>query len=73
MPLQSIYSAGVRRKTTLQRLKESIKENKIEVEVELALQDNRSSFNFILKEHNNGIIYMGSQIDTCFYIVFTDQ
>ncbi len=37
------------------------------------MKDNRISFNFILKEHNTGVVYMGSQIDTCFYIVFIDE
>jgi len=54
-------------------LKESIKEKKLEVKVDLPLVDNRSSFNFILKEHNYDTIYMGSQIDTCFYIVYQDE
>jgi hypothetical protein len=63
----------MRRKSTTQRLKQSIKDKKIHIEVEKPLLDNRASFNFILKEHNNGVIYMGSQIDTCFYIVYPDE
>ena len=59
--------------STFQRLKENNVNDKIEVEVTLSLKDNISSFNFILKEHNNGVIYMGSQIDTCFYTVFIDE
>ncbi len=40
---------------------------------EVQLLDNRSSFNFILKEHKKGVLYMGSQIDTCLYVVIPDE
>jgi len=40
---------------------------------EVQLLENRSSFNFILKEHKKGVLYMGSQIDTCLYVVIPDE
>ena len=40
---------------------------------ELSLPDNRTGFNFVLKEHRKGIIFMGSQIDNCFFIVYTNK
>jgi len=51
----------------------SIEQKKIEINEFQELEDARTSFNFILKESTKGVIYMGSQIDTFFYILYRDE
>ena len=41
-------------------LKNTIKGKKIDTGVALNLTEARASFNFVLKEHRNGVIFMGS-------------
>lgn len=41
-------------------LRNTIKGQKIDTGVALSLTDARASFNFVLKEHRKGVIYMGS-------------
>lgn len=54
------------------QLNHKIKEENIIIKASLLLKENRVGFNFILKEHRKGVIYMGSQIDNCLHIVFPD-
>lgn len=39
----------------------------------MSLPENRVGFNFILKQSNTGVLFLGSQLDTCFYVVFKDK
>jgi hypothetical protein len=39
----------------------------------LSLPENRVGFNFILKQSNTGVLFLGSQLDTCFYVVYKDK
>jgi hypothetical protein len=40
---------------------------------EVQLFDKTTSFNFILKEHRKGVLYMGCHIEMCLYVVIPDE